>query len=144
MTLFANQSRESLRRAYLEAWQKFNRGEPLTGLQKQLAAVVAEHPEYHGWLERGEAALQEEFTPERGQQNPFLHLGMHLALREQVSTDRPSGIAAIFSVLARRCAASHDAEHLMLEPLGVALWEAQRSAKPPDEAAYLEALQRLR
>ena len=42
------------------------------------------HPEYHAWLEQGERALTAEFTPESGVGNPFLHLSMHLALREQV------------------------------------------------------------
>ncbi len=31
----------------------------------------------------------------------------------------------------------------MLERLGEALWQAQRSGLPPDEAAYLESLRRL-
>lgn len=143
MTLFANQSREAMRRAYLEAWQKFTAQQPLTELQKQLAAVIAEHRQYHAWLAQDETALSQEFTPEEGQQNPFLHLGMHLALREQVTTNRPAGIAAIHTKLTHRHGGAHDAEHRMMNALGTAMWEAQRLARAPDEASYLEALQRL-
>ena len=144
MAIFADQSREALRRSYLDAWTKFQRGTPLTALEAQLAAVISEHPEYHEWLQRGDSALHEEFTPERGRENPFLHLGMHLAIREQVATNRPAGIADIHARLARNLGDPHRAEHAMIEPLGVALWSAQRNGQPPDETAYLEALRRLR
>lgn len=142
MAIFADQSREQLRRMYVEAWRKRRAGEILQPLEAQVADVIGLHPEYHDWLERGDEALAEEFTPERGAQNPFLHMGLHLALREQVSTDRPAGIRALHSALAAQRGV-HDAEHLMAERLAEALWSAQRNGKAPDEAAYLETLRRL-
>jgi hypothetical protein len=141
--MFAGQSRDELRRAYLAAWRKFRAGEPLQPLEAQIASVVAEHPEYHGWIEKGEAALASEFTPEGGQTNPFLHLGLHLAIRDQVATDRPRGVADAHAALVRRTGDAHEAEHRMLEVLGETLWEAQRSGRAPDEAAYLERLRLL-
>lgn len=143
MPFFADQGRDQLRRAYLDAWRKFTARQPLEPLEAQIAAVVAEHPEYHAWLETGDAALGAEFTPEGGRLNPFLHLGLHLAIREQVGTDRPRGIAEVFARLARRRGGAHEAEHAMLEPLAETLWEAQRSGAMPDEGAYLEKLRRL-
>jgi len=143
VAVFAGQSREQLRRLYLEAWRKFTARAPLEPLEAQVAAVVAEHPEYVRWLEAGEAALAAEFTPEGGQQNPFLHMGLHLAIREQVATNRPAGIAAIHAALAARMGDVHAAEHAMLEPLAQILWEAQRAGKMPDEQAYLERLRAL-
>jgi len=141
--LFAGESREQLRRRYLEAWRKFSAQQPLEPLEAQLAAVIAEHPEYVAWLESGDEALKAEFTPEGGRANPFLHLGLHLAIREQVATDRPRGIADVHERLARRAGDAHAAEHLMIEPLAETLWEAQRSGRAPDELAYLERLRRL-
>ena len=143
MAVFAGEGREQLRRRYLEAWRKFSAHEPLEPLEGQLAAVIAEHPEYIGWLESGNAALGAEFTPEGGRENPFLHMGLHLAIREQVSTDRPAGIRALHGELASRAGSAHQAEHRMIEPLAEALWEAQRSGGTPDELAYLERLRRL-
>ena len=132
-----------MRRRYLDAWQKFSARQVLSPLEAQLAAVIAEHPEYLAWLESGEEVLGAEFTPEGGRQNPFLHMGLHLAIREQVATDRPPGIAAVHAALARRHGGVHDAEHIMIEPLAQTLWEAQRSGKAPDEAGYLERLRGL-
>jgi hypothetical protein len=70
-------------------------------------------------------------------------MGLHLAIREQVSTDRPAGIAGVHSRLAARMGSVHEAEHRMLEVLAEALWEAQRAGSAPDENAYLERLRTL-
>jgi uncharacterized protein DUF1841 len=143
MAVFAGQNRDQLRRLYLEAWRKFSQRAPLEPLEAQLAAVIAEHPEYIPWLQSEEQALTAEFTPEGGQQNPFLHMGLHLAIREQVGTNRPAGIASIHEALSKRMGGPHAAEHAMLEPLAQILWEAQRSGRAPDEQAYLEKLRKL-
>jgi hypothetical protein len=143
MAFFAGQSREQMRRMYLDAWRKFSSKQPLEPLEAQIAAVIAEHPEYLSWIEAGDAALAAEFTPERGQQNPFLHMGLHLAIREQVATDRPAGIRQVHQQLSKRFGDAHAAEHAMLEPLAEVLWESQRSGRMPDEQVYLERLRAL-
>ena len=143
MPFFAGQNRDQMRRMYLEAWRKFSARQPLEPLEAQLAAVIAEHPEYVQWLEAGDAALGAEFTPEGGRENPFLHMGLHLAIREQVATNRPAGIAEVHKKLSVRLGSPHEAEHAMLEPLAQALWDAQRQGRMPDEQAYLERLRRL-
>jgi hypothetical protein len=139
---FAGQNRDQMRRMYLEAWRKYSAKAPLEPLEAQLAAVIAEHPEYVTWLEAGDQAVGAEFTPEGGQQNPFLHMGLHLAIREQVATNRPAGIAEVHQKLSARLGA-HEAEHSMLEPLAETLWEAQRQGRMPDEQVYLERLRKL-
>ena len=142
MSPFFDHSRDALRRGWLDAWRRSRDGLPLTPLEAQLVDVLQGHPEYHAWLEQGECALTAEFTPESGVGNPFLHLSMHLALREQVGTDRPAGIARVHARLAARHG-QMEAEHRMMEALGRALWEAQRAERSPDERAYLEDLRRL-
>lgn len=140
--IFGN-DRERLRRHYLEVWARRRRGLPLDPLGAQIAQVIEEHPEYQALLEDAERALGAEFTPEAGRSNPFLHMGLHLAIREQVSTDRPAGILAAYRELAARHGA-HEAEHRIMECLGEALWQAQRSGTLPDEARYLDCIRALR
>src|SRR5919201_2864589 len=101
MLMFAGQSREQLRRMYSEAWRKLNARLPLEPLEAQIADVIAEHPEHVPFLGSGEEALAAEFTPETGRENPFLHMGLHLAIRDQIATDRPSGIARVYRELSR-------------------------------------------
>ncbi len=135
------QDRHELRKLYADAWRKSVDGEPLSPLEAQIATVVEQHPEYHDEL--GSDDLDRDYAPEGGQTNPFLHMGLHLGLREQVSTDRPAGIAAVHRDLAERHGDPHAAEHAMIECLAETLWEAQSRNMPPDEQAYLEKLRRL-
>jgi Domain of unknown function (DUF1841) len=143
MAVFAGQNRDQLRRMYLDTWTKYTSRQPLEPLEAQVAAVIAEHPEYVQWLESGDEALAAEFTPESGGQNPFLHMGLHLAIREQVATNRPAGITSVHETLSKRMGDTHAAEHAMLEPLAETLWEAQRNGHAPNELAYLEKLRAL-
>ena len=143
MPVFSGQNREQLRQMYLEAWRKYTARQPLEPLEAQLAAVIAEHPEYIPLLESGPRALAADYTPEGGRENPFLHMGLHLAIREQVATDRPAGIAQIHQRLSRRLTDPHSAEHAMLEVLAQTLWESQRAGGAPEEQRYLERLRAL-
>jgi hypothetical protein len=143
MPFFHRQGRSELRRAYIEAWRRYCSGEHLQPLQAQIAQLIAEHPEYHALLDADAAAVDAEFLPEGGVENPFLHLGLHLAIREQVSTDRPPGIRALHASLAAQLGSVHQAEHRMLEVLGELLWESQRAGTMPDEMVYLERLKTL-
>jgi hypothetical protein len=143
MPFFHDQDRSSLRRMYVQAWRKHREALPVEPFEDQIIAVVELHPEYAPGLETGDAVLDRDYTPEGGQTNPFLHMGLHLAIREQVATNRPTGIAEVYRALVTRHGDVHAAEHAMIECLGEALWQAQRSGRAPDEAAYLEALRRL-
>ena len=134
------QDRGELRKMYADAWQKHCGNEALSPLEAQIATVIADHPEYH---EAVTGDLDREFTVEGGETNPFLHMGLHLGIREQVSTDRPAGIAAIFRGLADKIGDAHKAEHRMIDCLAETMWEAQSQNLLPDEAKYLERLRRL-
>lgn len=126
---------------YVDAWRKSTTGAFLTPLEAQIATVIEDHPEYQSMM-TGEM-LEATFTPEGGKTNPFLHMGLHLAIREQVATDRPPGISALFNALLVKAGDAHTAEHQALECLAETLWEAQGSNTVPDEQAYLERLRRL-
>jgi hypothetical protein len=139
--LIFGDDRNELRQMYIDAWQKAATGAVLTPLEAQIARVIEDHPEYQPMM-TGEM-LDESFTPEGGKTNPFLHMGLHLAVREQVATDRPPGIAALFNTLLVKTGDVHGAEHKALESLAETLWEAQSKNAMPDEQAYLERLRRL-
>ena len=137
------QNRDDIRQVYLTVWNKLQQGTLLDAMEGVIAQVIELHPEYHAFLAQGEDAKQADFSPEFGQSNPFLHMGMHIALQEQTSTDRPAGIREIHQTL---CASlgRHDAEHAMMECLGEALWRAQSQQTAPDEIAYLACLKRIK
>lgn len=137
------QDRTRTRQLFRSVWQKHSSGQLLEPLEKQIASLLDEHPEYHSLLSGDEDVLDREFKAEDGRENPFLHLSLHLALREQVGTDRPAGIASITRSLLLKHGDGHSVEHLMIEKLGLFLWEAQRQERAPDEKAYLVSLREL-
>ena len=140
--IFDGMSRDQLREMYRSAWRKFKAEQPLSPLEKQIVAVINEHPEYRVIIESAAADLAN-YSPRSGQLNPWLHMGLHLAIREQVSTNRPAGIAEVHAKLAAHAGGAHEAEHRMLEVLAEKIWDAQKSGKLPDENAYLERLRGL-
>lgn len=132
-----------MRRYYCGAWSRARAGLPLEPLQAQLVAVIERHPEYHALLADESAACAWEPEATGAVDNPFLHLSLHLALREQIGTDRPQGIRAVYQQLAAGADDTHALEHRMMDCLGRALWDARRGAGTPDEAAYLACLRTL-
>ncbi len=136
------QSRDEIRQVYLKVWQKMQNQSVLEPLEAIIADVIKLHPEYHSMLEMGETAKQKDFSPEDGQTNPFLHMGMHITLREQAGGDRPAGILDIYQKLVQQ-KGIHETEHAMMECLGQTLWNAQRHDAMPDENAYLACLRQL-
>ncbi len=136
------QSRDEVRQVYLTVWRKMQRREVLEPMEALIAAVIEIHPEYHALLEDSETVAQAEFTPEQGQTNPFLHMGMHIALREQAQSNRPAGVQQLYQKLVAG-KGQHDAEHAMMDCLGQVLWRAQRDGTEPDQNSYLECLRKI-
>ncbi len=136
------QSRDEIRMIYLKVWQKMQDQSLLEPMEAIIADVIKLHPEYHQILDKGECAVEKDFSPEDGQTNPFLHMGMHITLREQAGGDRPAGIHDIYQNLVQQ-KGMHEAEHAMMECLGQTLWNAQRHNAMPDENAYLACLRQL-
>jgi len=136
--MFGN-DRNQLRQMYKDAWQKLQQQQILTALEIQITDVIKEHPEYHDFINQ----LDKDFLPETGQTNPFLHMGLHLGLREQLATNRPAGITDIYNQLLNKKGSSHDVEHSMIECLAEAMWSAQTNNTPPDESRYLQSLKKL-
>ncbi len=132
-----------MRRLFAAAWKKANAGEPLEPLEALIAEVVRVHPEYHGLLGRDGGALDRDYLPEPGETNPFLHMGMHITIQEQVGADRPAGIALLYRQLVTKTGDAHETEHHLMECLGEALWKAQRAGTMPDDGAYLACVRRL-
>lgn len=142
MAIF-NPTREEVRRFFCDTWKKKTEKHILTPMEILAGDWMAQHPEYHSQLMDPEGALEQDYAPERGETNPFLHLSMHLSISEQISINQPTGIKEIAEKLTKKLASEHEAQHLMMECLGRAMWEAQREGEQLSPEKYLEALKRL-
>lgn len=133
-------SRAELRAAFVQAWQRARAGLPLVGPQVHIADVLRRHPEYQRLVEDPDGAAQE-FPP--GAENPFLHMGLHIALAEQRAAGAPPELAPALAALARRGGDLHAAEHRVMAELAALLDAAQRAGREPDIEAFRETLRRL-
>lgn len=135
------QDRSQLRHLFFAAWHKYLAQQPLDPLEQLIATIVQQHPEYHALLEDETTNLDKDYTPEMGQTNPFLHMAMHIAIQEQLATQRPDGITERYQKLMQIYKDAHAVEHQMMECLAEMMWQSQRDGALPDEAAYLKCLQ---
>jgi hypothetical protein len=135
-------SQLDVRRFFCGAYARRRQGLPLDAMQAMAVRWIDEHPEHHGELADEAAALQADYRVEGGRSNPFLHLSMHLSIEEQCSIDQPTGIRQAVGLLAARRNSLHAAHHEVMECLGEMIWTSQRSGRPPDGLAYLEAVRR--
>ncbi|MDP3483432.1 MAG: DUF1841 family protein [Sulfuricella sp.] len=135
-------TRDQARRFFFDSWRKYRERQPLSDLEAIALDLMQQHPEYHAIFDNPERYAERDYLPEAGETNPFLHLGLHLAIREQLPIDQPRGIAAHYRRLLEKTGSAHDAEHLIMDCLGEMIWQAQRRHTAPDPAVYFECLEK--
>lgn len=140
--MLLGQDRRQLREVFFRAWQRHRENLPLEGVEPLIVAVALRHPEYHPLLDDPARAEDRDYLPEAGRTNPFLHLGMHIAIEEQLALDQPHGIRAHYQRLLARLTDEHAVQHHIMECLGEWLWRAGREDAPLSETVYLDCIAR--
>ena len=138
-----NPSREQARQFFFDTWRKYRQREILSDMENMAVEVILLHPEYHAILDDPVHYQDKDYLPETGDTNPFLHMGMHIAIGEQLSIDQPVGIRRRFERLLKLTGNEHDAAHHVMECLAEMIWQAQRSQSAFDASVYFECLDRL-
>jgi len=137
-----NPSRAEVRQFFFDTWQKYQLRQTLSNMETITLEVILQHPEYHPILKNSEHYLEQNYPPEMGTTNPFLHMSMHVAIREQLAIDQPVGIRTKFAQLCKLTGDEHEAAHHTMECLAEMLWQSQRNQSTPDAAIYLHCLDR--
>ena len=112
---------------------------PLEPLEKQLVSIIEIHPEYHDLI----GNIDNEYFPEQGEVNPFLHINLHLSLREQLSINQPKGIKKVYQKLINQHNDPHTVEHLMMECIAEMLYLSQKNNTAMDQESYLNCITSL-
>jgi hypothetical protein len=134
--------RPELRARFTAAWEKARHGEPMDSDDQQLVQIMREHPEYQQAITDDDEALRRDFG-EDGTVNPFLHIGLHIALLDQVGRDHPVGIRRVYrQVLDAYQGDRHEAEHAMMSCLADMMWRLTHEGQRFNEKAYLRCLRR--
>jgi hypothetical protein len=131
--------KNQMRQYFIDTWHKREQKECLTPLEKQLIDIIQQHPEYHKVLENPKS-LDQDYTTDN---NPFLHMSMHLGLIEQLTTNRPAGIRELYQQVYNKYGNEHQIQHLIMEIMGEVIWDAQQNQQLPDESLYLKKLRNL-
>lgn len=133
-------SREQARQLFFDTWRKYRQREILSGIETIALEVILLHPEYQSFLDDADRYQGKDYLPEMGDTNPFLHMSMHLAIKEQLSINQPIGICERFARLQRNTGSEHAATHQVMECLAEMIWQAQRNQSAPDAAIYFDCL----
>lgn len=133
-------SREQARQLFFDTWRKYRQQEILSGIEAIVLEVILQHQEYHDILDDVDRYLDKDYLPEMGDTNPFLHMSMHVAIKEQLSINQPIGICERFTRLQEKTGNEHDAAHQVMGCLAEMIWQAQRNQSAPDVAIYIDCL----
>ncbi|KAA0444239.1 MAG: DUF1841 family protein [Candidatus Thioglobus sp.] len=133
------QNRTQQRQFLANAWQKFSDKKPLDVLEDQLVQVIKMHPEYHKFINDIEA----DYLPEQGEINPFLHINLHLSLREQLSINQPLGIQNYYQKILHKTKDAHSAEHKMMDCIAEMIFSAQKNNTQINHQSYIRCLEKF-
>ena len=133
------QDRKSQREFLAKSWQKYTSNIPLEPLEEQLVSIIEIHPEYQDLITN----IDSEYFPEQGEINPFLHINLHLALRDQLSIDQPKGVREAHQKLINQYKDSHEVEHLMMEFIAEMIYISQKNNTTMNQVSYLKCITSL-
>ena len=133
------QDRKQQREFLVKSWQKYTTNKTLEPLEEQLVSIIITHPEYHELIEN----IESKYFPEQGEVNPFLHINLHLALRDQLSINQPKGVQEVHQQLIKHYKDPHEVEHLMMECIAEMIYISQKNNTTMDQESYLNCITSL-
>jgi len=133
------QDRKKQREFLANSWQKYTSNKPLEPLEQQLVSVIKIHPEYHNLI----GNIDSEYLPEQGGVNPFLHINLHLALRDQLSINQPKDVKEVHQKLIDQYKDPHIVEHLMMECIAEMIYISQKNNTTMDQESFLNCITSL-
>ena len=137
------ESKVAFRRIFFKTWAKHRAKLPLDQFEQQMVFVIQQYPEYHEMLSNPDQFLQKEYPPTSLDSNPFLRMGIHMSLVEQLHLDQPQGIREIYNALSTQLGNPALAEQHMIVSLANTLWAAQAEGRFPTDEEYLADLKDL-
>lgn len=142
MTLYGH-DRGEIREVFFRAWRHYRTQHPLEGIERLIVDIALRHPEFHKILDLPDGYHDSDYLPQTGQTNPFLHMGMHITIEEQLALNQPKGILELYRQLLQQTPDEHAAQHQMMDCLGEMLWQAQHRQITPSDSVYLDCLAKL-
>ncbi len=122
------------RKVFYDAWMRHQERLALSEFDQRLIQVMLKYPQYTHCI------TPEEIPVEEGL-NPYVVMGAHLELSEQIALDRPQGVRKVFQDLVIRYD-DQKAEKMMLDVLLSVLSQSYQRSEVPDYQVYLQLLKK--
>ena len=129
-------STKEQREYLLNTWKKAQSGLILDKTEQDIASIIKEHPEFINLINRPEASHSNNFM-----ENPFLHIFLHLAIKEQLFNDQPKETKKLYNKLLSKKLTPHHAEHQIMLCLDIFL-KRNKSDMHKSQLDYLECLKK--
>lgn len=135
-----NDELNAARKIFCGAWKKHLENKPLEPLEKQIVFLIEQHPEYHDFFSHPEKHTISNLSDIN--ENPFLHISLHLSILEQLTLNQPNGIKDIYQELILKHKGSHNADHIMMQCLQEMMSEALAKGEEPSGERFLMLLKK--
>ncbi|MBY0379421.1 MAG: DUF1841 family protein [Burkholderiales bacterium] len=135
-----NPNQTDVRNFFFDTFEKNTTHANLTDLEKIALSVILEHPEYENYLSNREKYTNYQWCPESGENNPFLHMSLHVNVIEQLLINQPHGIVESYQKLCLKFGDKHNASHELMDCIIEIVWQAQCNNTPPDVNIYFTCI----
>jgi len=128
---------------YAQAFRCLKQSLPFPpGYLPLIAEAMKQHPEFDPYWLSGETA----FAPQEIDGyivNPLVHIGLHVAVEFQLSSDQPAEIRTTHKALLAKGLSPHEAVHQIARVWGNLYFRNIRRSEAFDEAIYVIELEQL-
>ena len=100
--MYHNLQQHDVRLFFFDVYDKYINNQTLAGVELLAIEVIQSHQEYINIMENKDKYLEYQWHPEIGEINPFLHMSMHISIREQITIDQPIGILDYYNRLLKK------------------------------------------
>lgn len=138
--MYNNLQQNDVRIFFFDVYDKYIKQQPLSALEVIALEVIQQHPEYLPIMKQKDRYLDYQYLPESGETNPFLHMSMHISIKEQISINQPFGIVEYYNKLLTKYQDEMVVEHHIMDCLGEMIWYSQKNQVPFDTNIYFTCL----
>ncbi len=130
-----------MREMFFSVWDKRQDGVNLSLVEQQIWYVISAYSEFHYIFANPDKYMFKDTWSD--DKNPFLCMGLHLGVMEQVINDSPEGIKPLYLKLCEQMKYAVKAEIAMRKVMVRFVKKTANENKPLDSRKYLLALETL-
>lgn len=118
------------RQMFVTTWAKFQENKALSQQEQTVLQAILKYPQYHSLL-----AIDNTFSSL--DDNPFFVMGLHLALWDQLRTNRPEGIKTLYEQALCQWKSVDVVEEKMMSVLKALILSHYPQGAAPSDIKYL-------